>query len=485
MQRNRRLVSVVAMALALAAAAASATPASALTRTKVRRLAPGLTVMKIYRSGGPWRIRVLKVNPRRAVSLDVTLAAPTFGTFAKTSVMGRVNGALAAVNGDFSRWLPVRPLHPFADDGNLIGTQVIQGANFAERQDGTGAFAGPRSPTITATIPSSGTTLPVAQWNHGAPVGDEIAGFTPVGGSVSPPPPDACSVRLLPVAGPAWSADQSSVVGDYTVDAVACQSSAMALEGGIVLAAPVGSTAGLSLAALAPGTALTLGWTMGWRDVATTIGGSTLLVARGVVIAQASCGSYFCDRNPRTAVGYTAKGDILLLTVDGRQRRWSVGMTLVELGREMVRLGAVRAVNLDGGGSTTMWVRGLGVVNRPSDPTGQRAVSSALLVLPAAEPGPGAAPGSAARRGGGGPMPGLSPAQVAATERAMLADPGSTGGLLDALEHGAFGFRGTLPADLRRVAAAYRTAVGDQRLATVGWAPPRAASFLRRMAFSP
>ena len=52
----------------------------------------------------------------------------------------------------------------------------------------------------------------------------------------------------------------------------------------------------------------------------------------------------------------------------------------------MIRLGALDAVNLDGGGSATMWINGLGVVNHPTDSTGERPVSNAVVVLPGADP---------------------------------------------------------------------------------------------------
>ena len=78
-------------------------------------------------------------------------------------------------------------------------------------------------------------------------------------------------------------------------------------------------------------------------------------------------------------IGTAADNTIWLVTVDGRQPEQSVGMTLVELRALAHRLGLVNALNLDGGGSTTMWVQGQ-VVNRPSDPTGPRKVSDALLV---------------------------------------------------------------------------------------------------------
>jgi hypothetical protein len=82
-------------------------------------------------------------------------------------------------------------------------------------------------------------------------------------------------------------------------------------------------------------------------------------------------------RHPRTAVGVRADGRLLFVTVDGRQKH-SVGMTLRELAQEMLALGARTAINLDGGGSTTMWVRGR-VRNSPSDGA-ERPVSDAVLV---------------------------------------------------------------------------------------------------------
>ncbi|MBC7615893.1 MAG: phosphodiester glycosidase family protein [Pedobacter sp.] len=71
-------------------------------------------------------------------------------------------------------------------------------------------------------------------------------------------------------------------------------------------------------------------------------------------------------RHPRTAIGIKANGKVILLTVDGRQEN-SAGMSLHELTKIMRWLGCVNAVNLDGGGSTTLWVQNSGVVNYPSD----------------------------------------------------------------------------------------------------------------------
>ena len=86
-------------------------------------------------------------------------------------------------------------------------------------------------------------------------------------------------------------------------------------------------------------------------------------------------------RQPRTLAGVRADGTTLLVTVDGRRPGWSVGMTLPEAARLMRSLGARDALNLDGGGSSTMTVRGE-VVSRPSDRGGERPVSDGVYALP-------------------------------------------------------------------------------------------------------
>ena len=102
------------------------------------------------------------------------------------------------------------------------------------------------------------------------------------------------------------------------------------------------------------------------------------------------------DRNSRTAIGYTRDGRTLyLVTVDGGQPGYSVGMRLEELGELMVAglhefsvagESAYQAMNMDGGGSSTMVIAGQ-VVNRPSDPIGERSVGNALLIVDRGEGG--------------------------------------------------------------------------------------------------
>jgi hypothetical protein len=87
-------------------------------------------------------------------------------------------------------------------------------------------------------------------------------------------------------------------------------------------------------------------------------------------------------RNPRTMAGVTRNARrLLLVTVDGHQPGWSVGLSFPEEARVMRALGARDAVNLDGGGSTTLSIGGA-LSNRPSDATGERPVGDGVVLEP-------------------------------------------------------------------------------------------------------
>jgi exopolysaccharide biosynthesis protein len=119
------------------------------------------------------------------------------------------------------------------------------------------------------------------------------------------------------------------------------------------------------------------------------VGGRPVIVRDSAVAREAdSFGSAgFRGRNPRTAAGIARDGTrLILVTVDGRDSS-NAGMTLHELADLMLALGAREAINLDGGGSTTMVVAdphasgSMRIVNHPSDKGGERAVGDALAIV--------------------------------------------------------------------------------------------------------
>lgn len=117
-----------------------------------------------------------------------------------------------------------------------------------------------------------------------------------------------------------------------------------------------------------------------WETAIIGMGGTgEYILSGGVVTPDLAAGS-----NPRTAAGITENGDIILYTIDGRQSGYSYGVRLSTLAERMRELGCVEAVNLDGGGSTTIVARlpgesGIALMNKPSDGS-QRAVSTSIFL---------------------------------------------------------------------------------------------------------
>jgi Tol biopolymer transport system component len=411
-----------------------------------RRVVPGLRYRKILDRRGPNRIYVLRMNPRGRPALDMALAGGDLPGFARTSRMAATHRAVAAVNGDFA--LPSgRPTHPFAEDGFFHQTSFHYSHNVAmSHREDTAYFRHPIARLSVRQI-GSGDVLRIDRWNTGDPTWGEVAAYTPPGGSLGRPPPFACSARLQPAGPRRWAQGERGVSRDYVVDDAGCRATPMYRRGGVVVAAQPGSPEALLIRSLVPGETVALTWSFGWAGVAESIGGYPLLLRKGQTTVT-GCSASICARHPRTAIGVDRAGRLLLVVVDGRRRR-SVGMTLLQLAKLMRRLGAASALNLDGGGSSTMVVRGR-IVNRPSDGS-ERAVSTAVLVIRGADrgeriEGTGAlalaareatqekersAPGRGAVTEVGGASPGIP----------ALLDPASTGGMLDAVDRELFGAR--------------------------------------------
>ena len=137
------------------------------------------------------------------------------------------------------------------------------------------------------------------------------------------------------------------------------------------------------LGTLSPGSIATIDTTSlpSLQGVRTAVGGGPALVHGGQA-TQLEAGEV---RHPRTAIGWNAE-DFFLVQVDGRQPSISVGMSFAELTRYFLELGCTEALNLDGGGSSTLWVQGQ-VANNPSEGS-ERPMANALVI--ALEPKPAA-----------------------------------------------------------------------------------------------
>ncbi len=116
------------------------------------------------------------------------------------------------------------------------------------------------------------------------------------------------------------------------------------------------------------------------KGVVTALGAGPALIKDGKVFITAAAEEFQSDitsgRAPRSALGLTADNHLVMVTIDGRQPGFSIGISLEELAEFMLNYGVVTGMNLDGGGSARMVVRGY-TMNNPSD---KRLISNAILI---------------------------------------------------------------------------------------------------------
>ena len=129
-----------------------------------------------------------------------------------------------------------------------------------------------------------------------------------------------------------------------------------------------------------------------WQNVAYAVGGGDMLVENGSVQSgfQLDSAAY---RAARTAVGIQSNGDVVVYAAD--KGSTSAGLTLSELASRMAELGCVQAVNLDGGGSTTVGITRPGerdflTVNEPADGQQRPCANFLFFVRPTTQAGPAA-----------------------------------------------------------------------------------------------
>jgi hypothetical protein len=380
-----RAVTVLAtsgLAIGGLASSAAATPKVMVKKT----LASGVTYEQITDTSVPIRLYVVMFDAGTPATLDLTLASPQIGTFQRTSAMAANAGALAAVNGDLNDW-PARPTHQYVLDGTPIQTGRQVGVSVGFRRDEKGATIGHLPLRVTATDTTAKTSYKLSAWNTGTPATDEVIGYSWYGGRYEKPSSNECTARLGQPTAMRWEQNQDGTGRDWVVEAVSCSSPLQVTSSTkLVLASKLVGNGARWIKSMKTGQVVHVGWSNGSVGAEDVVSGSALILKNGVIQYPQKCSLDLCYRNPRTVVGVTSTGRIILLVVDGRQTG-STGLTLYELGKQMQALGAVDAANLDGGGSATMWIKGLGVVNHPTDSSGERPVSNAIVVLPGSDSG--------------------------------------------------------------------------------------------------
>ncbi|MGE5461275.1 MAG: phosphodiester glycosidase family protein [Solirubrobacterales bacterium] len=352
-------------------------------------LVSGLTLIRLRWDDAPVRAFVLRIDLTSDVTSEVALGRPAYPALsASVADIAARSDAVAAVNGDFGDY---RPLGPFVHDGRVVQSGLQSEAVLAISADRSAAFVG--RPRLRSYVVADGSRVALDAWNSGPPSGDEIVAFSSVGGLLEMPPARGCSVRLERATRGHWTPDLSGVETRFRVAEVTCGTSPRVGSKDVVLTALRQGGSASFLRSLGPGDTVRVGWRARWAGVADMQGGGPVLLDHGRVVVPSPCPGILCLRHPRTGLGVSEGCEderpetrcvLFYVVVDGRQSGWSLGMTLQAFARLMRRVGASSAINLDGGGSSTMAVNGE-VVNRPSLGN-ERPVPAAFLVLRRSDP---------------------------------------------------------------------------------------------------
>jgi phosphodiester glycosidase len=343
-------------------------------------LRPGVHHRFWHSGTGPWAINVLQVELDRCYrAIAVKGAAGAVGREKTSLLLGalaRSHGVVGGSNADFFLFNP-----PGVPQGALISEgRVISGPSGRPvlAFDSSGA---PHITTlrVTGSVSVGSARFELAGWNRAVPEG--LALFDAGWGTGT----DTASASIEVVLGGA---------GATTVLSIDTLSSGVTIpREGRVLVAGRAAAAALrgALLALRPGAKLSIELRLLPFHPREAVGGRPVLLRDSVQVefdpGEGQAG-FAATRHPRTAVGIARGGKrLLLVVVDGRQQRYSDGMSLPELASLLLALGARDAINLDGGGSTTLLYAdpdsagALRIANRPSDREGERPVGDALAIV--------------------------------------------------------------------------------------------------------
>lgn len=361
---------------------------------------------------GPWRLWVLTIDPARFRGRLVASYGPDIQERETTSALSRATGAIAAVNGGYfvldpaagapgdpagigvydgqvlSESVGRRPALVFGNTARWSQVQRPVWVGSAQTEDGRRLRLDGvnRVPGLIRNCGGTGGDVPTELPRHDFTCTDraEVVAYTSEFGRSTPAGPGLEAVvdrrhRIVALRSPRGG---PLLAGYRTIQATG------SLVNDLEAVATVGQRLRITAAVRSNGWPLKLS---GVHD--SVVNGGPELVRRGRLhvtprmdgFVRPDDPSFYygfsAKRNPRTFAGVDGAGRTVLVTADGRSTS-SLGLTLVETGAVAKALGLRDALNLDGGGSTTMVANGE-VVNQPSDPAGERPVGDALLLLPA------------------------------------------------------------------------------------------------------
>ncbi|MEM9607151.1 MAG: phosphodiester glycosidase family protein [Actinomycetota bacterium] len=358
-------------------------------------------------------VTVVEVSP--LARLDAVVAPAGDGPFAagggaRTSTLCEELSCVVGVNGDFFDLSDREPVGGVVVDGELIRTPRFGHEQLSFLDDGSISVG--RVIWAVRLVPAEGRTLLPVGINVGVEAEDQLVVFTPAAGPATPavplpppppppePDPDAPEEEPDPDAPPPEPPpppppDPVTTLlarqvdpGPLRLDATWELELTERVEGRVQVDLPDGTVAlvgrGASAAALDELWVLGEGASVrlevdGDPSIVHSVGGAPPVLRDGERLDPGQAG-FVISRNPRTVVGQRSDGTLVFVTVDGRRPPERLGLSIADLTDLLVALDVDTAINLDGGGSTTL-VAG-GVIRNSLADGSERRVANAVLMIP-------------------------------------------------------------------------------------------------------
>ena len=323
-------------------------------------IAPGIKHIKMTKtySGRPVKINVVEVNKNLNQNIEINphLSSSKLSSKSTITTIAKKNNSIAAINGTYFKPQTGVPLGTLMINKKLYTGPIYNRVAMGIFDNG---FDMARI-ELNATLKTSKGDLKIDNVNQPRMLSTYVLAYSREWGEFAPP----CPQYGMQIS-----------IEDGKITAISTQSLKIP-ENGYVIVGPKSKLETISNAKKANIDIKTI---PNWENVNHIISGGPYLVKNGEIfidMTEQKLGA-IGGKNPRTAIGYTEDGNLIMVAVDGREGE-SVGMTLRELAGFMQSVGCINAMNLDGGGSTVMYVNG-NIVNNPKV-KGGIALSNALTI---------------------------------------------------------------------------------------------------------
>ena len=297
-----------------------------------------------YYNNRPVRINIVELSTGVNGNLSVipAIASDTLASKSKISTIAKRENAIAAINGGYFKPQTGVPLGTLMINKKVYTGPIYDRVAMGIFDDGYGMAR----VQLRAIVDTNIGGFKIDNVNQPRMLSTHTIVYTRDWGQITPPSPKYGTQLVI---------SKGKLVG------VTSQPTEIPQDGFVI----IGPAKTLEPFSKAKKFSLNLKINPEWKGVNHIVSGGPYLIKNGDIYVDMTAQklSAIGGRNPRTAIGYTRDNNLIMLTADGREGA-SIGLTLMELASLMKEFGCVNAMNLDGGGSTVMYVNGQ-IVNRP------------------------------------------------------------------------------------------------------------------------